>query len=159
MLPSLSIEFRLPVGVDLCSELFSSRATLAAALWMGFWDDGGGPSRLDRDRSWFFLDLNRNDMVVTPRARDPSGCGRESGARGRAQCQSAQDHSVRFGGRRLREDARWCVGECKRYRRFSSSRCVSVGLISQLGWQMSSSVGRFAKQRRCLSLTAGLRER
>jgi len=60
MLPSLSSEFRLPVGVD--REFFSSR-TRAAALWIDDPPEDGGPSRLASDLSWFFFDLNRKAMV------------------------------------------------------------------------------------------------
>lgn len=39
---------------------------------MELFDDCGGPSRLDRDLSWFFFDLNRNDMLGRcPMAKSP----------------------------------------------------------------------------------------
>lgn len=52
-----SKELRLPVGVER-EPFFSSRAARALG-----WDTGG-PSRLDRFLSWFFLDLKRNAMAT-----------------------------------------------------------------------------------------------
>lgn len=68
---SFSIEFRLPVGVARC---LSSRAMRPGAPCIG-----AGialfPSRLDRARSWFFLDLKRNAMV-NQESRTPAEDGR-----------------------------------------------------------------------------------
>lgn len=72
MLPSLSIEFRLPVGVDLCSDPFSSLANLAEAPWSDDCDPGGGPSRLCSPLSLSFFDLKRKAMArVKPQVGRP----------------------------------------------------------------------------------------
>ena len=71
-LPSLSNEFRLAGGVDFCSELFSSLAIREALPPREPGPDGAPPSRLDRPRSWFFLDLNKK-AIVGLRAGVPPG--------------------------------------------------------------------------------------
>jgi hypothetical protein len=60
MLPSLSMECKLPVGV--ARWFFSSLAMRAEALCIEPWDPAV-PSRLDNALSWAFLDLKRKAMV------------------------------------------------------------------------------------------------
>lgn len=76
MLPSLSTEFRLSVGVERSSDPLSFLATRADALWIDVWDEGG-PSRLCSALSWFFLDLKRNAMAqrLVPRDGRSLRCG------------------------------------------------------------------------------------
>lgn len=65
LLPSLSIEFTLPVGVDLCIVPFSSLATLARAsgLFMEPWEPFIPSRPPARALSWCFFDLKRKAMA------------------------------------------------------------------------------------------------
>ena len=80
MLPSLSIEFRLPVGVARCCKAFFS-ATRAVALWIEPWEpELELASRLAKDLSGCFFDLKRKAMVMKKQPLDGGGVSEKATA-------------------------------------------------------------------------------